>query len=325
MRQLLQITDLKIYYKARRGLLGSTDIKAVDGVSIDIDRGQTISIVGESGSGKTTLGKAILKLLPLTGGEITLDGENINLITSKDIKKFRLKVQGVFQDPYSSLNSYMNVGQILREPLGVHGVGDKSEQDYLVEQALENVKLTHQEDLQSKYPHMLSGGQRQRIGLARALILKPALIVADEPVSMIDASSRSEILYLMRDIQQKLGTTFILITHDIATAKHFSDKIAVMYAGKIVEYGDPAQILDNPLHPYTKALIRSIPNPDPKNRLTAREIIPGEPPSASSPPLGCKFHPRCPLFIDSVCDLIEPRNIWADENHQVSCHLIDAS
>lgn len=322
MRKLLQIENLRIYYKARKGLLGSTDIKAVDGVSFDVDRGETISIVGESGSGKTTLGKAILKLLPLTSGEIALDGQDINLIPSREIKEFRIRVQGVFQDPYSSMNAYMNVGQILREPLNVHGFADKLEQNYLVEQALENVKLSHQQDLQSKYPHMLSGGQRQRIGLARALILKPELIVADEPVSMIDASSRSEILYLMRDIQHKLGTTFILITHDIATAKHFSDKIAVMYAGKIVEYGNPDQILNNPLHPYTKALIRSIPSPNPKNRLAEREIIPGEPPSASSPPTGCRFHPRCPLFIDRVCDLLEPKDTWIEETHQVSCHLM---
>tara|TARA_B100000029_G_C17471609_1_gene922195 strand:- start:212 stop:1192 length:981 start_codon:yes stop_codon:yes gene_type:complete len=325
MKKLLQIEDLRIYYKARRGLLGSIAIKAVDGVSIDVERGKTISIVGESGSGKTTLAKAILKLLPLTSGKIILDGEDINLIHPKDIKKFRRRVQGVFQDPYSSMNSYMNVGQILREPLGIHGIGNKTEQDYLVEQVLENVKLSHQEDLQSKYPHMLSGGQRQRIGLARALILSPELVIADEPVSMIDASSRSEILYLMREIQNQLGTTFVLITHDIATAKHFSDKIAVMYAGKIVEYGYPGQILDSPLHPYTKALIKSIPDPNPNNRLMEREVIPGEPPSASSPPDGCRFHPRCQLFINGVCNLTDPKSIWIDESHQVSCHLIETN
>jgi len=321
MSSILRVEDLKIYYKARKGIFGSVQIKAVDGVSLNVGYGETIAIVGESGSGKTTLGKAILKLLDPTSGRIIFDDQDINLIRTSDVKKFRLQVQGVFQDPYSSMNAFMSVKQILNEPLAIHNIGNKQEREQRILEALTDVNLFPADEIIQKYPHMLSGGQRQRIGLARALILRPKLIIADEPVSMIDASSRAEILYLMRELQSKFNITFLFITHDIATARHFSDKIAVMYAGNIVEYGSPQTIINNPLHPYTQALIKSVPSTNPINRLRMREVIPGEPPSPSNPPTGCKFHPRCPSFISGTCESIEPISVRLDNDHKISCHL----
>lgn len=321
MTELLRIDDLRVYFQARKGLLGSIPVKAVDGVSLTLERGETLAVVGESGSGKTTLGKASLRLLRPTGGHVIFDGTDVSRLPESRLKDFRRRAQGVFQDPYSSIDSFMSVSQILDEPLAIHGLGSRGERTWLIRQALEDVNLSPTEDVAAKYPHTLSGGQRQRVGIARALILKPDFILADEPVSMIDASSRAEILYLMRDLQQRYGIAFLYITHDIATARHFSDRIAVMYAGRIVEMGPAGEIIDGPMHPYTTALIGAIPEPDPANRLRHRPVVPGEPPSPTDPPTGCRFHPRCPAFIAGTCDVIAPPLIQVKPGHRVACHL----
>ena len=321
MTELLRIEGLRVYFQARKGLIGSVPVKALDGVSLALEQGETLAVVGESGSGKTTLGRAALRLLKPTGGRILFDGEDVTNLSDSGLSGFRRRAQGVFQDPYSSLDAFMSVYQILEEPLVIHGVGNAQERIDMVYQALRDVRMSPPEEMAAKYPHMLSGGLRQRVGIARALILKPDFILADEPVSMIDASSRAEILYLMRDLQRMYGITFLYITHDIATARHFSDRIAVMYAGRIVEIGPAEQIVDEPLHPYTAALIRAVPAPDPANRLRQRPVIPGEPPSPTEPPPGCRFHPRCPHFIEGTCEAIDPPLLEVRPDHHAACHL----
>ena len=321
MTEMIRIEDLRVYFHARRGLLGTIPVKAIDGVSLTLDKGETLAIVGESGSGKTTLGRAILCLVQPTAGHIFFDGEDVGHKTNSQLKGFRRRAQGVFQDPYSSIDQFMTVSQILEEPLLIHGIGNARERRDLIRQALEDVRLSPTDEMASKYPHVLSGGLRQRVGIARALILNPEFILADEPVSMIDASSRAEILYLMRDLQSRYNITFLYITHDIATARHFSDRIAVMYAGRIVEIGHSKQIVEEPLHPYTTALLRAIPEPDPNNRLRQRPVIPGEPPSPTKPPTGCRFHTRCPKVIDGTCMAATPYLIEAKTDHYVACHI----
>ena len=321
MTEMVRVEDLRVYFHARKGLIGTIPVKALDDVSLTLERGETLAVVGESGSGKTTLGRAVLRLLNPTGGRIFFDGEDVSYLPDSKLKDFRRRAQGVFQDPYSSLDAFMSVSQILEEPLAIHGVGSARERTEMINQALEDVRLSPVEEMAAKYPHMLSGGLRQRVGIARALILKPDFILADEPVSMIDASSRAEILYLMRDLQTRYSITFLYITHDVATARHFSDRIAVMYAGRIVEIGSAEQIVDEPLHPYTIALIRAIPEPDPANRLRQRPVIPGEPPSPTEPPTGCRFHPRCPSAIEGTCEAIDPPLIEVKPGHHVACHL----
>ena len=321
MTTLVQVEDLRVYFQARKGLLGSIPVKALDGVSLTLDKGETVAVVGESGSGKTTLGRATLRLIKPTGGRLFFEGQDIGNLPDSSLKEFRRKAQGVFQDPYSSMDPFMSIGQILEEPLVIHGVGNDRERTEMIHQVLEDVNLSPAAEVATKYPHMLSGGQRQRVGLARALVLRPDFIVADEPVSMIDASSRAEILYLMRGLQQRLGITFLYITHDIATARHFSDRIAVMYAGRIVELGPADTVIDEPLHPYTVALIRAIPEPDPTNRLRQRPVVPGEPPRPTEPPPGCRFHPRCPQAIAGTCEAIDPPLIEVKPGHYVACHL----
>jgi len=227
----------------------------------------------------------------------------------------------IFQDPYSSIDPFMTVKQIVEEPLILHGKMDEEDRLERVSKALEDVKLTPVDEFLLKYPHMLSGGQRQRVSIARALILRPDYVVADEPVSMIDASSRAEILYLLRSLQEKYRITFMYITHDMATAKHFSDEIAVMYLGKIVERADPRELLDHPLHPYTQALIEAVPEPDPRNRFRERKTLKGEPPSSINPPPGCRFHPRCP-YAKAICRKVEPMLLEVKKGHSVACHLL---
>lgn len=320
---LVEIDAIDILFYARKGLLGRVSIPAVNGLSLDIHRGETVAVVGESGSGKTTLGRASLRLVKPAAGRIRFDGTDITQSSEGKLKSFRRRAQAVFQDPYSSINSYMNVYQIVEEPLVVHGIGTKAERREKVRQVLEDVRLSPPEMYLSKYPHTLSGGQRQRVGIARALILEPEYIVADEPVSMIDASSRAEILYLMRSLQQRFGIAFLYITHDIASAVHFSDRLAVMYLGRIVEIGPPAEVVAHPLHPYTKALIAAVPEPDPANRHRQRNVVPGEPPSPSDLPTGCAFHPRCPRFITNVCDGATPVLKEISPGHHVACYLFE--
>ena len=318
MAALLQLEGVSVHFAVRRMLFRSLPVRAVEEVSLSLDRGETLAVVGESGSGKTTLGRVSLRLAPLAAGRLIFDGADLSRVPESRLKGFRRRAQMVFQDPYSSVDPFMNVYQLLEEPLIIHGQGDRVTR---VHKALEDVRLTPTEEFVQKYPHMLSGGQRQRVGIARALILNPDYIVADEPVSMIDASSRVEILSLMWDLQQQYGMAFLYITHDIATARHFSHRIAVMYLGRIVEVGSPQDVVNEPLHPYTRALIAAVPEPDPTNRLHQREVVPGEPPSPAKAPPGCRFHPRCPHFMPGLCDVVTPPLQEERPGQRVACHL----
>jgi peptide/nickel transport system ATP-binding protein len=320
---ILRLEDVRTYFFLPKGLFKTIVVKAVDGVSLDMKRGESLAIVGESGSGKTTLGRTAIRLIEPTGGKIIFDGKDItHLKDENEMKMFRRNAQIIFQDPFMSLNPYMTIREILEEPLIIHGYKDAEERKEIIEKSLIDVKLQPPEEFLLKYPHMLSGGQRQRIGIARAMVLNPKFIVADEPVSMIDASSRAEILYLFKSLQEKYNLTFMYITHDIATAKYFSDNLAVMYLGKVVEYGPSREVILDPKHPYTSALITAVPDPDPKNRFIYRKVISGEIPSAVNPPPGCRFHTRCPYKFDP-CDKSEPTLIQINPNHKVACHLYD--
>ncbi|MCX8203254.1 MAG: ABC transporter ATP-binding protein, partial [Nitrososphaeria archaeon] len=301
--RLISVEDLKVYFPIRRFLRTAGYVRAVDGVSLEVSKGETIALVGESGSGKTTLGRALLGLVKPSGGRIVFDGTDITRLDEKGMKRIRRRMGVVFQDPYASLNPVFTVYRIIEEPLVVNGIGTPEERREMVMRALEDVRLTPPEFFASKYPHMLSGGQRQRVAIARAIITNPDFVVADEPVSMLDASIRVEILLLFKEIQQKHNVSFLYITHDMATAKYFSERIAIMYAGKIVELGPTREVLGEPLHPYTQALIEAIPDPDPANRFRMRKVAPGQPPSLVNPPSGCRFHPRCPFFMKGKCDV----------------------
>jgi len=315
---LLEVRNLKVWFPIRRFLREALFVRAVDDVSFDLRRGETLAIVGESGSGKTTLGKTCLKLIEPTSGSIIYDGRDITSISNKDLGWYRREAQIIYQDPFSSLNPFFTVYKTLEEPLIANKVeGDRSE---LIYKALEDVKLIPVEEFIGKYPHMLSGGQRQRVAIARALILKPRFVVADEPVSMLDVSVRIEILYLLKELQDRYGISFLYITHDIATVKYFSDRIGIMYAGRFVESGYIRTVVSDPLHPYTKALIDAIPDPDPKNRFTERKVIPGEPPSPVNMPPGCRFHPRCPYAMP-ICREKEPTLHEVEKNRYVACWL----
>ncbi|MEM3356579.1 MAG: ABC transporter ATP-binding protein [Candidatus Bathyarchaeia archaeon] len=319
MESIIELVNIKTYFHVSKGFFKTVTVKAVDGVSLSINKGETVAVVGESGSGKTTLGRTALKLATPVSGKIIFEGKDITRLKGSS-KWFRKKAQIIFQDPFTSLNPYMTVRQILEEPMIVHGYSPEEREKRAIK-ALSDVRMLPLEEFFPKYPHMLSGGQRQRIGIARTLVLEPVFLVADEPVSMIDASSRAEILYLLRDLQKKYNMGIAYITHDIATAKYFSDNIAVMYLGKIVEYGSTKEVLNDPLHPYTKALIEVVPDPDPMNRFKERHVIPGEPPSPINPPSGCRFHPRCPFAFER-CRVTEPELVKSRGDHLIACHLI---
>lgn len=318
MKPLIELINVKTYFYVTKGFFKTLTVKAVDGVSLTINKGETVAVVGESGSGKTTLGRTALKLVEPVSGKIIFEGRDITY-AKIDMKDFRKKAQMIFQDPFTSLNPYMTVKQIIEEPMIIHSYSVE-EREKRVLKSLNDVRLLPSEEFLPKYPHMLSGGQRQRVGIARTLVLEPLFLVADEPVSMIDASSRAEILHLLRDLQKKYNMGIMYITHDIATAKYFSDYIAVMYLGKIVEYGPTKEVLGNSLHPYTKALIEAVPDPDPENRFKERKVILGEPPSPINPPAGCRFSPRCPSAVEEcrkVDQLFDVGN-----GHFVACYAI---
>lgn len=320
---LAEAKELHVHFFSRKGLFQRTIVRAVNGVNLVISPGETIAVVGESGSGKTTLGRALLRLVRPAAGAVLFQGIDITKQDEGKLKWFRRQAQAVFQDPYSSINPYMTVEQIVEEPLIVHAAKDGAERKRRVREALEEVRLWPAESFLDKYPHTLSGGQRQRVGIARALVLQPTLIIADEPISMIDASSRAEILYLMRELQKAHGISFLYITHDIASARHFSDQVAVMYLGGIVEQGLPGAVIDGPLHPYSRALVEAVPEPDPANRLRDRPVIPGEPPSPSHVPSGCPFHPRCPRFMTGLCEQRKPALREAQPGHWAACWLYE--
>jgi len=318
---LLTVKDLKKWFELREGLFSNPlYVKAVDGVNFTLKKGEAISIVGESGSGKTTLGKTILRLYEPTEGRILVKGKDITHARSDRLMWYRRAAALVEQDPYGALPSFFTIYRILEEPLLIHKVGNAKERRERIYEVLNEVRLFPVEDFASKYPHMLSGGQLQRVAIARALTLKPELIIADEPVSMLDASVRIEILNLLRNLQENRKISFIYITHDLTTTKYFSERLFIMYAGKIVESGRMNQVIRNPLHPYTEALLKAIPDPDPENRKILRDVPPGEPPSLISPPEGCRFHPRCPYKME-ICERKEPPMIEKENEHFVFCWL----
>jgi peptide/nickel transport system ATP-binding protein len=319
---LLRVENLSKWFEIRRGLLAPPlTLRAVDGANFELAKGEAVSLVGESGSGKTTLGKTVLRLYEPTSGRIVFKGKDVTKLDGKEeLLWYRRETGLVQQDPYGAMPSFMTVYRILEEPLIVHKVGTREERREMVFKALEEVRLTPVEDFAFKYPHMLSGGQLQRVAIARALILRPSFVVADEPVSMLDASVRVEILTLMRELQEKLGISFIYITHDLSTTRYFSERIFIMYAGHIVEKAPSKVLIREPLHPYSQALINAIPDPDPENRKRLRNVPPGEPPSLINPPPGCRFHPRCPYAMD-VCRRQEPPEVEVKSGHVVKCWL----
>jgi peptide/nickel transport system ATP-binding protein len=319
---LMKVKDVKIWFNIGRGLFTkSVYVKAVDGVSLEIGEGESVAVVGESGSGKTTLGKTLLRLYKPISGEIYYDGRRIDGLEEEELKWYRREAQIIYQDPFGSLNPFFTIERILSEPLTIHGISkDYKETKRMINQILTDVKLEPPDMFASKHPHMLSGGQRQRVAIARAMILRPKLIVADEPVSMLDASVRVEIMSLLKSLQEKHKTSLLYITHDLATIKYFSQTLYIMYAGKIIESGSTRDVLKEPLHPYTQALVSAIPDPNPDNKNRFRNVPAGEPPSSVAPPSGCRFHPRCPRFISGKCDVLEPQLLRV-KNRDVACHI----
>lgn len=316
---LLEVKSLKTYYPIKGGFMRKTigNVKAVDGVSFDIREGETLGLVGESGCGKSTTGRTILRLLEPTDGQILLDGKDITKLRGKSLREIRKDFQMVFQDPYASLNPMQMVGDIVSEPIvNYTGKSLKDLKDEVIE-LLKRVGLP--EDAYYKYAHEFSGGQRQRIGIARALALKPKLIIADEPVSALDVSVQSQVLNLLKELQEEFGLTFLFIAHDLSVVKHMSDRIGVMYLGGIVEISDKDGMYSEPLHPYTQALISAIPEPDPR-RKKERIVLQGDVPSPANPPSGCTFHPRCPMAMDE-CSKSKPQLKEVKPGHKVACHL----
>ena len=318
---LLSVKDLQTWFELKRwGFFHAGFVRAVDGVSFELGKGEAITIVGESGSGKTTLLRTILGLARPTAGQITFNGRRIEGQKEHDLAWVRTQVGFVQQDPYGALAPFMNVSSILREPLIIRKMaGD--EQLQRVSEVLGEVRLTPVENFLYRYPHMLSGGQQQRLVIARAMILHPSMIVADEPVSMLDASVRVEILELMRKIQEAHNLSVVYITHDLSSVRYFSERVLIMYAAKIVEKTGVQEVVRNPLHPYTQALLTAIPDPEPDNAAKFRDIPAGEPPSLIHPPEGCRFHPRCPHMIKELCDVDQPPEFEPAPDHFVECWL----
>ena len=319
---LLSIQDLRVWFELRRFGFGRAGyVHAVDGVSFDLDRGEAIAIVGESGCGKSSLMKTILGLYKPTKGKVIFDNEDLTEKGVEGMRWYRSHVGYVQQDPYGALAPFMTVQRILEEPMIISGIKNKDERIKRTREVMEIVKLFPIEDFLRKYPHMLSGGQQQRVVIARAMIMGPNFIVADEPVSMLDASVRVEILKLLRGLQETHNLSVIYITHDLSTVSYFSERIFVMYAGQLVEKAPVAKLLNNPCHPYTLALLAGTSDPDAKNALTFKEVPPGEPPSLVKPPEGCRFHPRCSKVIKGTCDVKVPPEFLPEPGHQVSCWL----
>ena len=316
---LLEVSDLKKHFPIRGGVLGRTVgyVYAVDGVSFKIGKGETMGLVGESGCGKTTVGRCILRLIEPTAGEIRFEGLDISKIDDKQMAKLRPKMQIVFQDPYASLNPRMTIKDIVGEPMLVNGIARGLELRRRVLELLLMVGLA--EDHMNRFPHEFSGGQRQRIGVARALSLNPEFVVLDEPTSSLDVSVQAQTLNMLQDLQRKLDLTYLFISHNLSVIKHMSERIAVMYLGKIVEIASKAELFRTQLHPYTQALFAAIPIPDPEISRE-RIVLGGDVPSPVNPPSGCRFHPRCPKMIP-VCKEQEPQLIEVTKHHYVACHL----
>jgi peptide/nickel transport system ATP-binding protein len=317
---LLEVKGLKVHFPIREGvLLGRQvgSVRAVDGVDLEIEEGRTLGLVGESGCGKSTLGRAILRLSPVTEGQVIFDGTDVATLKGEKLRAMRQSMQMVFQDPYASLNPRQSVETLLTEPLRAHGIAfDKRTR---VRQLLEQVGLPG--SAAQKYPHEFSGGQRQRIGIARAIALEPRLVIADEPVSALDVSIQAQVLNLLEELQDSLGLTYLVIAHDLAVVRHVSDTVAVMYLGTVVEQADADALYDGPLHPYTRALMSAVPIPDPVVESTRERIIlQGDLPSPANPPSGCRFHTRCPYRQPTRCDTEAPALRDFGDGHRVACH-----
>ncbi|MEC0202916.1 dipeptide ABC transporter ATP-binding protein [Paenibacillus lautus] len=317
---LLEVKNLQKSFTVKKGFFGtSKQLRAVDGISFAIQKGETFSLVGESGCGKSTTGRLVTRLLTPNSGEVIFNGTDISGYNENQMRPLRKDMQMVFQDPYASLNPRMKVKELVAEPLLIHTKLSTKERDKLACELLETVGLNsfHAE----RYAHEFSGGQRQRIGIARALSVRPNLIVADEPVSALDVSIQSQVLNLLQDLQEEYGLTYLFISHDLSVVEHISDRIGVMYLGALVETADKDTLYDRPLHPYTQALLSSVPVPDPKQKKE-RIILKGDLPSPVNPPTGCRFHTRCPSCME-VCKQITPAYREVEPGHQVACHLYD--
>ena len=320
---LVVVRDLKKHFPITAGILQRHvgDVRAVDGIDFEIRRGETLGLVGESGSGKTTAGRVILGLAPATSGSVTFDGRELVGLSRSDLRPLRKEMQIIFQDPYASLNPRMTVGSIVKEPLEIHGIAKGKAADDRVRELLRLVGL--QPYHANRYPHEFSGGQRQRIGIARALAVDPKFIVADEPVSALDVSIQAQVINLLQDLQQKLGLTYLFIAHDLSVVRHISNRVAVMYVGKIMEIADRDRLYDTPLHPYTQALLSAIPIPDPAiEGRRKRIIISGDIPSPVNPPSGCRFHTRCPVAFDR-CKVEVPAFNEYEPGHRAACHWVE--
>jgi len=321
---LLSVRDLHTWFELRRWGFGHAgDVRAVDGVSFDLHRGEAIAVVGESGCGKSTLMKTILGLHKPTRGDVIFYDKKLSELDGAELRWYRSQIGYVQQDPFGALPPFMTIERILTEPLIIHGVQNKAERAERIRRAMQEVRLTPFEDYLSKFPHMLSGGQQQRVVIARAMVLDPPLIVADEPVSMLDASVRVEVLRLLQGLQTSRNLAVIYITHDLSTVRYFSERIFVMYAGRIAEQATMERLLRDPQHPYTQALLAAIPDPDVGNAADLREVPPGEPPSLIAPPPGCRFHPRCPHIMLGLCDVKEPPDFATEPQHATACWLYE--
>ncbi|HHT70870.1 MAG TPA: dipeptide ABC transporter ATP-binding protein [Firmicutes bacterium] len=317
---LLEAIEVKKYFSIGSGMFGKPTghVRAVDGVSFDIKKAETFSVVGESGCGKSTLGRLLLGLLECTGGKVTFRGRDITLFSKQELRQLRRNMQMIFQDPYASLNGRMTVSNIIREPMIIHGLGSRAEQKQKVNELLGLVGLSGA--YAQKYPHEFSGGQRQRIGIARALALNPEFIVCDEPVSALDVSIQSQVLNLLKDLQEQFNLTYMFVSHDLSVVRYISDRVAVMYVGKFVEVAATGDLFQQPAHPYTKALLASIPVPKAKSGRRGFTLE-GDVPSPINPPSGCRFHPRCPQA-GRECQETEPDLKEVSVDHLVACHRV---
>lgn len=319
--KLIEVKDIKKHFPIKKGLVFHKQVgavKAVDGVSFSIDEGETLGLVGESGCGKSTIGRVMLGLETATSGNVLFQGEDLANLRPQELRCLRRDIQIVFQDPYGSLNPRMTVESIVMEPMEIHGIGTRKERSNRVVELLEKVGLDP--GYRKRYPNEFSGGQRQRIGIARALALNPRFIICDEPVSALDVSVQSQVVNLLQDLQAELGLTYLFISHDLSVVKHISDRVAVMYLGKIVEIAAKSDLYSDPLHPYTQALLSAIPTPSPSSKSKANRIIlQGDVPSPMNPPKGCRFHTRC-AYVDEICKSKEPQLQSVTDGHLVACH-----
>jgi oligopeptide transport system ATP-binding protein len=322
-QNLLEVHDLMMHFPIYRGVIRRQvgAVRAVDGVSFNVKRGETLGLVGESGCGKSTTGRTILQLYKPTAGTVTFDGIDLVALKGEQLRKMRRKMQMIFQDPYASLNPRMTVGEIVAEPLSVHNVAKGKEMRDQVKELLNLVKMNP--SFIDRYPHEFSGGQRQRIGVARALALHPEFIVCDEPISALDVSIQAQVVNLLEDLQDKFNLTYLFIAHDLSMVRHISDRVAVMYLGVIVELADRQDIYDNPLHPYSQALLSAVPIPDPVvDAKRKRTILKGDVPSPANPPSGCRFRTRCPIA-EQLCAEVRPEFRELKPGHFVACHFAD--